>query len=234
MRWKLFWRRAGWRFRPARPRKRNKRRFRMVKIIPILVVLLVAYLWMGAKIRPLLMQVADAQVRYLATKLINETVSAEMAREEMAYDNLVYFEKDGEGKITALKTDMFKINQFKQSITAAISEAIRDVPPSELHIPLGNLLKSELFSGRGPNIPVKIVPVGAATASFSNRFEAAGINQTRHQVLIDVEVDIGILLPGSDSSTLVSTQVNVAETIIVGLVPDSFVSMRDGVPVDMG
>ena len=234
MRWKLLWRRTGWRFAHRRPHsQRNKRRVGTLKIILVLAVLLAFYLWMATKIRPLLMQMADAQVRYLATKLINEVVSAEMGLEEMSYNNLIYFEKDGAGNITALKTDMLKINQFKQKIAASISESIREVPPSELYIPLGNLLKSELFSGRGPHIPVKIVPVGAASTSFSNRFEAAGINQTRHQVLIDVEVDIGILLPGNDSSTLVKTQVNIAETIIVGMVPDSFVSMGDGVPIDI-
>ena len=232
MRWKLFWRRTGWRFTRMRPRGKRKKNG-MVKIILVMAVLLVSYLWVATKIRPLLMQMADAQVRYLATKLINEVVGAEMAREEMSYDDLVYFEKDGAGNITALKTDMLKINQFKQKIASSISEVIREVPPSELYIPLGNLLKSELFSGRGPHIPVKIVPVGTASTSFSNRFEAAGINQTRHQVLIDVEVDIGILLPGNDSSTVVKTQVNIAETIIVGMVPDSFVSMGDGVPIDI-
>jgi len=89
------------------------------------------------------------------------------------------------------------------------------------------LINSDLFSGRGPKIPIKIVPLGTVSTSFSNQFTAAGINQTRHQIMMDIVVDISILLPGYQTGTQVTTQVTIAETVIVGAVPDSYFQMQD-------
>ena len=64
--------------------------------------------------------------------------------------------------------------------------------------------------------------VGSADASLRNAFSAAGINQTRHQILLHVDVYTGILLPGFTASTKVSNEIAVAETVIVGSVPETY------------
>ena len=91
-----------------------------------------------------------------------------------------------------------------------------------LSIPIGTLTGSSLLAGRGPTVKVKMQSVGSTTASFRNTFSSAGINQTRHQILLDVTVSVSILLPGFRTSTKVSNEISVAETVIVGSVPENY------------
>ena len=97
-----------------------------------------------------------------------------------------------------------------------------EVSTSELSIPVGTLTGSTLLAGRGPCIRVRMQAVGSADASLRNAFSAAGINQTRHQILLHVDVYTGILLPGFTASTKVSNEIAVAETVIVGSVPETY------------
>ncbi len=192
----------------------------------LLCVLAVAasVLLIDLKLRPLVRQLAVSRVSYLATRAINDAVSDAVNDSALQYGDLVMFEKDTDGKITALKTNMLGINRLKSGITNRVVERVNGMEPSKLSVPLGNILNGELLSGRGPGIPVRIVPVGMVDTKFSNNFSEAGINQTRHEIVLNVKVDIGVLLPGNSADIVVSSQVTIAETIIVGTVPGTFAS----------
>ena len=135
---------------------------------------------------------------------------------------MIYFEKDVDGNITALKTNMIEINRLKTQLLGLIIDKVSGTTTTDLSIPIGNVISNNFFSGRGPRIPVKILSVSSATATFTNNFTSAGINQTRHQVFMNFKVSVMILLPSCTTTTVVESQVCVAETIIVGSVPDSF------------
>ena len=92
----------------------------------------------------------------------------------------------------------------------------------QLGIPLGSLVLPEVFSGRGPGIPVEILSIRNSDASFSSRFTEAGINQTLQQLIMEVSVDVTVLVLGKTDSFTVTSQVVVAETVIVGQVPNTF------------
>jgi sporulation protein YunB len=168
---------------------------------------------------------ASARVNYLASTAIHDAIGKGLGEGVYGYDSLIAFEKDSAGRITALKTDMLAVNRMKSYITGNVLEAIKNIGTSELGIPFGNLIGGELFSGRGPHIPVRIVPVGSVNAEFSNVFSSAGINQTRHQIMMTVNADLSILTLGDSEETRVSVQVSVAETVIVGSVPDSYANL---------
>jgi sporulation protein YunB len=184
-------------------------------------------LWADAKVRPLVGQMAVARVHILASQMINSTVSDYISAEDLQYGDLVYFEKDAEGGIAALKTDMAKINAFKSAILRDVNVKLSEMKSAEIYIPLGNAINGELLSGRGPQIPIRLVPYGVVEAAFNNAFTAAGINQTRHQIIMTVTVNIGVLLPGSVTETAVTVQVNIAETVIVGRVPETYANLGD-------
>ena len=141
---------------------------------------------------------------------------------QIQYDRIVYFEKDLEGRITALKTNMSEVNRLKTAILNLINDEILALDTSGLGIPIGSLILPELFSGRGPEIPVRILSIRNSDAAFSSYFTEAGINQTLQQLTMEVSVDVSVLVMGSTASFTVSSQVVVAETIIVGQVPDTF------------
>ena len=135
---------------------------------------------------------------------------------------MVYFEKDLDGKITALKTNMSEVNRLKTAILNIINDEILALSTSDIGIPLGSLLLPELLSGRGPEIPVQILSIRNSDASFSSDFVEAGINQTLQQINMHISVDVTVLVLGRSNSFTISSQVIVAETIIVGDVPDTF------------
>jgi sporulation protein YunB len=165
---------------------------------------------------------AQTQVRNTTSDLINDAIDKQIEAGNVQYDRIVYFEKDLEGKITALKTNMSEVNRLKTDILNTINDEILALDTSDIGIPIGSLILPELLSGRGPGIPVHIMAIRNSDASFTSSFTHAGINQTLQQLIMSVSVDVTVLVLAQTESFTVSSQVVVAETIIVGQVPDTF------------
>jgi len=136
------------------------------------------------------------------------------------------FEKDSEGRITALITDMANANSLQAEITNEIILRLADEGETIISIPMGNFFNSTLLSGKGPEIDVNIVSVTNIDTSFENQFSAAGINQTQHQIMLNISIELTILVPGYSSGVTVPVQMCVAETVIVGEVPGSYADIN--------
>lgn len=165
---------------------------------------------------------ARTQVTNATSDLINDSIDAQIANGEIRYDRIIYFEKDLDGRITALKTNMSQVNRLKTGILNLINDEILALDTSDIGIPLGSLILPEIFAGRGIQIPVEIISIRNSDASFSSSFSEAGINQTLHQLNMHICVDISVLVLGRSESFTVSTQVVIAETVIVGDVPETY------------
>lgn len=196
---------------------------RILCLTAVLALLAVAVLLvLRTKYRKVLMELAQTQMKNVTSDLINDAVDREIAEGTIQYDRLVYFEKDLEGRITALKTNMEEINRLKTETLALINQEILDMDSSALGVPIGSLVLPEVFAGRGFSIPIEILTIRNSDASFSSCFSQAGINQTLQQMKMDVFVDVTVLILGSTESFTVTSQVVVAETIIVGQVPNTY------------
>lgn len=167
-------------------------------------------------------ELAETQVRNSTSDLINDAIDKQIETGNIRYDRIVYFEKDLDGRITALKTNMTEVNRLKTSILNLINDEILALDTTDIAIPVGSLIFPEFFSGRGPGIPVQILSIRNSDGSFTSHFSEAGINQTLQQLIMDVSVDVSVLVLGKAESFTVSSQVVVAETIIVGQVPNTF------------
>ena len=66
----------------------------------------------------------------------------------------------------------------------------------------------------------------SSRVEFSNSVVTAGINQTKHQINLEVFVDIDILIPWGTESAQVTSEVMIADTVIVGKVPDTYLNMQ--------
>lgn len=165
---------------------------------------------------------AETQVKNATSDLINDAIDRQIDLGNIHYDRIVFFEKDLDGRITALKTNMTEVNRLKTAILNLINDEILALDTTDLTIPIGSLLLPEFFSGRGLGIPIQILSIRNSDASFQSYFTEAGINQTLQQLTMDVSVDVSVLVLGKSESFTVNSQVVVAETIIVGQVPDTF------------
>lgn len=175
-----------------------------------------------AQMKPLLASLATTKVSNTVTRIVSEAVYEAIETGEIQYDGLVSFEKDNDGKITAVRSNMAAFNHLQAEILDTVLTRIDQVSARELSIPIGTLTGSSLLAGRGPRITVRMESVGSSEANFSNEFVSAGINQTKHQIILTVDVYVSILLPGFTTATKVSNSFIVAETVIVGAVPDSY------------
>lgn len=201
------------------------RRFarRLIRILCIcLIVFAVLLLLFREKYSDVITNLAETQIKNTTSDLINDAIAKQIANGNIQYDRIVYFEKDLDGRITALKTNMSEVNRLKTDVLNIINDDILALDTTDIGIPMGSLFLPELLSGRGPAIPVHILSIRNSDATFTSRFNQAGINQTIHQLIMVVSVDVAVLVLGETNSFTVSSEVVVAETVIVGDVPDTF------------
>ena len=201
------------------------RRSQKVKLLCLLAAVLLAVfgLVLAFHLHNTLSSLAVTRVSNTVNRVVTAAVNDTVSSGDIQYDKLIHFEKDNEGKITALETDMAEFNRIQAQIVSDVLSRMSEVSTTELAIPLGTLSGVTLLAGRGPSLRIRMQFVGSSTARFENEFTEAGINQTKHRIMLTVDVSVSILLPGVKAYTKVSNTFSVAETIIVGTVPDSYV-----------
>ena len=201
--------------------RRGKRHWKLFFIL-ILILLIGAFVGLRTRLWPVVRSLARTQVTNTASDLINDAILQQIMEGQIQYDRIVYFEKDLNGRITALKTNMAEVNRLKTETLNLINDEILAEDTEHLGVALGSLILPEFFSGRGPSIPVRIIAIRNSDANFQSEFTEAGINQTLQKLRMDVIVDVTILVLGQTETFTVSSQMVVAETIIVGDVPATY------------
>lgn len=201
-------------------RKRRKRSILWIVLPAAFLFLLGALL--RTQINPLTEELAVAKVSDYASNVINDAVNTQISQGNISYDDLVQLQTDASGNITALTTNMREMNRLKTQLLKILDSDIYDVNDNEIGVPSGNLTGIQLLSGRGPMIPVKIVAVSSSDANFLGEFSDAGINQTLHRIILNVSLDLIVLLPSGTITDHVSTDVCVAETVLMGPVPQNY------------
>lgn len=200
---------------------RRVRRF-LRMILFAAVVLFALFLGFRGRYQSVIRELAEIQVKNTTSDLTNDAIARQIADGVIQYDRIVYFEKDLNGRITALKTNISEVNRLKTDILNIINDEILALDTSDIGIPIGSLIFPEFFSGKGPAVPVHILSIRNSDAVFTSNFSQAGINQTLHKLIMEVSVDVAVLVLAQTTSFTVNSQVVVAETVIVGEVPQTF------------
>ena len=188
----------------------------------IFALMLAMLMYFLNSVRPAMIRLAKAEAEFLAIDLIQHSVSEVFAENPFSYTELVQIEKDAEGNICALKSDLASINRIKADIALLIQDKIQQIELAEIAIPLGSLSDIDMLAGLGPFIHVKLMPYGNARLEFLSSFEAAGVNQTRLCVNLKVQTDLGLLMPTVDTVHSVEDTIPVFQTILLGEVPESY------------
>ena len=191
---------------------REKRRLLLFLVCAALIALAVTAM---TQLRPILTSLATARVSNAVTRVVNTSVNETLYDAGVDYDRLISLEKDNEGHITAVKSNMAEFNRLQSAVLADVLQRLSEVSTREL-------AGSPLLAGRGPLLHIKMQSVGSSSAHFENAFASAGINQTRHEIRLVVDVYVSVLLPGFSTVTKVTNRCAVAETVIVGSVPDTY------------
>ena len=206
---------------------RRRRKRSLGGLLLILLPAVGLFLLLRLRVTPLMKQLVITQAENTMSSLVNRIVNDQIAAGQIDYDRLVYLEKDAQGRVTALKTNIGEMNRMKTELLAAMDEGVENISVEEMGIPIGNFFLPELFSGKGFRLPVRILSVSTSDAAFENCFSEAGINQTLHQIRMNIVVNLSVLTPTGTVRTQVLTDVVVAETVIVGSVPSQYVRIGE-------
>lgn len=191
-------------------------------LLVLVFIGIVLFFSFRSRYRDIIQNLAETQVKNTTSDLTNDAIAKQIAEGVIQYDRIVFFEKDLNGRITALKTNMSEVNRLKTDILNIINDEILALDTSDIGIPLGNFFLPEILSGKGPVIPVHVLSIRNSDANFTSNFVQAGINQTLHQLAMLVSVDVAVLVLGQTDTFTVTSEVVVAETVIVGNVPNTF------------
>jgi len=200
-------------------------------LLPVFVALVLCaafFKLVSSELRPVIETVAVSRATNLISMKIGSAVDDCLLETEMTYADFITMEVNETGGIASLSGRPAETSRFKRQVIETITGQLNCVSSEELDIPIGNLTGSIFLSGLGPEIRVEVYTIGEVTATYRNSFVAAGVNQTHHGVYLDIVATVHLLIPGEIIPVTVSEQICVAETVILGAVPDTYIHMEKG------
>ena len=206
---------------------RRKGMLALCWVLALAAAVILAISMINGLLDGLLENYMQVKTQAIVTDAINSAVIDELSQNPGIYEALVTVGRLENGEISSINTDTVKINILKSNVTLRMLENLAAMESRNFTVPLGTLLGGNLFLGRGPGISLRIMPVGALSSTLKSQFLSAGINQTLHRVVIEVEVGITVVMPGAAVYITKSDQVVLGETVIVGAVPESYTYIDD-------
>jgi sporulation protein YunB len=209
---------------------KKRRRFSGVTALTMFVLIAVASFWVvEAHLKPTLLAIAEARATVIATQAINDVINDKM-NQLIDPQRLVNVKLDNRGRVVFVQPNTMEFNRLAADTTIKVQEALRDIHDERIAIPMGQVFGSQLLASLGPKIIVTIIPVGTVQVKVVDKFEQAGINQTRHMVYLFATTSVRIVVPLVSSTIKVNTQVPIAEYIVVGEVPGTYVQFPFPLP----
>lgn len=206
--------------------KSLKRKQKITKIFIIMVIAFSTVKIVLDAISPIFNALCEDKAKSIATIISNNEATNVM--KDHTYDELFTIEKDKDGNITMIKSNVIPINEIISDVAVKIQNSINERGKENIKIAIGSFTGSKLLSGRGPGIPIKISSIGNVETDLRSEFSAQGINQTLHRVYLQVDCEVSILTPYNTISEKVSNQVLLIENVIVGKIPNTYYNF-DGI-----
>lgn len=206
----------------------RRRRSRAVPALFIVLVFTAAVFIAERALFPTILTMAKARAVQTAVTTVNGAIREHLVQTGVDYQDLVQLHRNNDGRIVMMQANTLKITELAADFALASEHALINLERESFSIPVGQVLGSQLLATYGPRIPVRIIPVGAVQVDMVDRFEAAGINQTRHRIYLDLDSYVRIAVPWQQTEVQISTRVPLVENVIIGEVPDTFVTLDGG------
>ncbi len=198
----------------------------IIAILIFIAIFIFCTVYFRKNIVPTVMDSSIAQVRAITTNAINLAATT-VINGGLTYDELFEVKKDNNGKITMIQANSPRINTIAREIANLAQANLDALGTQEISIAVGAFTGLALLTGFGPDVTIKIVPIGTANCDFVSYFQSAGINQTLHKIYIDVYADVNIITPIDEPTVQVKAEILVCENVIVGEVPEFYLNMSD-------
>lgn len=212
---------------------RRKYFTRLVSILLLLCLMIFAVLKIDDRLRLIATNYAKNRAKIVANAVINETVSRYLDENEISYSDLVKINSTGEGRVTSVEFDTVALTKLKAGIITNVQNVISDRELQVLNVPIGTLTGNQYLNNRGPTLHIEFKMSSAVFSKISSAFSSAGINQTLHKITLDIKAEIYFVMPWYRTSGEFETDFLLAETVIVGEVPDAYTNVIEKVGSDL-
>ena len=203
-----------------RRRRKNSPFFMCLGAILLIISLLLVFC--DTRVRPVIKRKVRDIARTQTVEILNQILLNEIEELSLTYSMFARINYDQSGEISSIETDTVSINKFKASFALSVTKALEEINQYDFYIRLGTLMGPELLTERGPKIYFNVLSSEYVQTEIISRFEEAGINQTAHKILLDVCVNICCYFPGYTTSVTVQSELMLAETVIIGTVPNIY------------
>lgn len=204
--------------------KRNPKFNPSTYIILFTISIFVSFITITHYIEPTLIELCRVRAESIGISNANKVV--ERVMRDVGYLDLIILDRDEAGKILALRANVIEMNRIASEISLAIQEQNNEIETTHVSIPIGNFTGNSLLAGLGPKIKVKIIPTGTVNIEFKTEFLSSGINQTRHRIYLEIKSKMGIVAPFVSKRVEVVNEVNIAETVLIGEVPETYYNLE--------
>ncbi len=195
-------------------------------LILTLSLILYGFVLVDKKIKPTVLAIAEVKAQEIASRAINQSIKTKIT-DDIRYQDLYFIRTDSEGNVTLMQANTIMMNNLASEVALAVQDTIKNIRASEIRVPLGNIFGSQLLAQYGPTIRINVTPIGRVNVDFFTQFEQSGINQTRHKIYLVVKAQVKTIVPFSSTTIPVESTVPIAETIIVGKVPDNYINVPE-------
>lgn len=205
----------------------SRKRFRAGRWLMLVILLSVAgaAFWIvESHLKPTLLAIAEAKATLIATETINNVINEKVSK-EINTDKMINVRVDERGRVVLIQPNAMEFNRLAADTTIKVQDGLKAISAEKIYIPIGQVLGSQLMASWGPNIVVTIIPIGTVQVTVVDKFDQAGINQTRHLVYLTATTTVRIVVPLVSKSVNVTTQVPIAEYVVVGDVPNTYVQI---------
>jgi sporulation protein YunB len=203
--------------------KNIKTKFFIIFLTAILLCSICLY-ELDKTLMPVVMSVADLEIRAKVMKIMNVTISNEYS-EQFNYNEIINIERDSEENINIINADTLKMNKIACDVAIKVQNELNKLKKIGVILPSGYIFKNNLLAQYGPDININVEPVGYVEARYLSNFESVGINQTRHKIYVELKTNMRIAVPLEKNDIEIKSQIPISETIIIGKVPDTAINM---------
>ena len=211
----------------ARPgivsRKKRFLRTVLLLIVLLIVLLSLSVALLSVNMRPAMAALAIARIRSVAARAMNDAILESMG-DETNYARLIQVHESSE-RVYMLQANTHKMNILAADCAEAAQERISQMGDQGISIPIGTITGISFLAGKGPSLKVTFSPAGSVQSEFNSEFVSSGINQTLYRVNLLLTASVRLVMPGVSETIFVRAEAAIAESIIVGDVPEVYTNV---------
>jgi len=193
-----------------------------LKLIALALIMVGLLFLTDLSLRPIIETMNKLECHEAVSAILNAAVLSELERGDAEYSHLVNLSTNSSGEVISIESNVMSINRLKTAIAARVEREIERISAIDIEIPIGTLLGIQLLHGKGFDVGMSVEPLGTAKTTIISEFNEAGINQTLHRIVIQIDAEVDAVIPGFSTRVPVSTSIVAAETVIVGRVPEAY------------